>query len=78
MSTATIARVNIRLKFGGDGYRYFTGRMLRNQKIRKIWEKIEDLVLNMGSIGGKGSDSWRQARREVHDKRWKKSTPISD
>lgn len=78
VSAATIASVNIKLKFEGNGYRYFVRRVLRNQKIRKIWEKLEDLVLDMGSVGGRGSSGWRQARQKVHKKRWKKSTPISD
>jgi hypothetical protein len=79
VSMTTIATVNLNLKYKGEGYRYFAERILREQKIRKIWEKIEDLVLTMGSAGrGKGSKGWRYLKHEVQKKRWKKSTPISD
>lgn len=78
VSMTTIATVNLNLKYKGEGYRYFVNRILREQKIGKIWEKIEDLILDMGSSGGKGSKGWRYLRQEVKKKRYKKSTPISD
>lgn len=78
VSMPTIATVNLNLKYKGEGYRYFANRILREQKIRKIWEKIEDLVLKMGSSGGKGSKGWCYLKQEVQKKRRKKSTPISD
>lgn len=78
VSMTTIATVNLNLKYKGEGYRYFANRILREQKIGKIWEKIEDLVLAMGSAGGKGSKGWRHLKQEVQKKRRKKSTPISE
>lgn len=78
VSMSTIASVNIKLKHKGEGYRYFVSRALKEEKVKKLWEKLEDLVLDMGSIGGKGSSGWGQPRRGVHKKRWEKSTPISD
>jgi len=78
VSMATIAAVNLNVKYRGKGYRYFAGRILKEQKIRKIWREIEDLVLEMGSAGGKGSQGWRRLKYEVQKKRRQKATPIFD
>jgi uncharacterized protein YerC len=78
VSMPTIAAVNLNLKFKGEGYRHFVNRVMTEQKVKKYWEQIQDMVLDVGSFGGKGSKGWRYLRQEVGKKRFKKSTPISD
>lgn len=78
VSMPTVAMVNSNLKYKGEGYRHFVNRVLREQKIKKLLEKIEDLVMGVGASGGKGSGAWRDLRRRIRDKRWKKSTPLSE
>lgn len=76
VSKPTIATVNMTLKYKGRGYKSFVEKILREQKFRKAWEKIEDLVLGALSHG-KGSGSWRYLHKEIKKKRWKKKTSLS-
>lgn len=76
VSRPTIADVNRSLKYGGKGYKKFAKRILKEEKMAKFWEKVEDLVLGAISQGGKGTGSWRYLHHEIKKKRRKKHTPI--
>ena len=76
VSKSPIADVNRSLKYKGKGYKKFAKRILKEEKIAKFWEKVEDLVLKNLSHGGKGSGSWRYLYHEIRKKRLKRHTPI--
>jgi len=65
VSQATIASVNLKLKYTGKGYHQVLDRILRQQKINAIFDKIETVILNQLSIGrGKGSSFWQELKRK--------------
>lgn len=72
----TIARVNMSLRYGGMGYKYFIKRIATEEKIQKFWEQIEDIITSPGTSGGKGSGVWRYLRQEIKAKRRKRATAI--
>lgn len=76
VSQPTIALVNITLRYKGRGYKQFTDKILREEKIRKIWEKIEDSVLSTMSHG-KGSGPWRYLKQELKRKQFQRKTDLS-
>jgi uncharacterized protein YerC len=78
VSQQTIALVNVSLRYRGGGYRNFVSRLLREQKVAKTWQKLEDLILNATTLGrGKGTGFWRGIKKNVLDQRRRESTPLT-
>lgn len=75
VSQPTIAIIKMTMKYEGEGYKEFTRKILQEENIRKIWEKIEEVVLGAMSHG-KGSGPWRYLRHELKKKQFKRQ-PIS-
>ena len=53
VSQETIARVNLSLNYGGEGYGIVVKKALRDEKLNEIFEKIEDAtiaILPMSSV----------------------------
>lgn len=71
VSKPTIAMVNLSLKYEGRGFKRFTERILKEEKIRNIWEEIEKTVLKTLSTG-KGSGTWRYLGHELKNKQRKR------
>lgn len=44
VSSETIARVNISLNYGGEGYTMVVDEILKDRRMREFWEKIEDVL----------------------------------
>lgn len=76
VSRPTIADVNRSLKYQGQGYKKFAKKILKEEKMAKFWEEVEDLVLGALSQGGKGTGTWRYLHHEIRKKRKKKRTAI--
>lgn len=47
VSQETIARVNISLNYGGKGYEKVVQQILRSEKINKLFEASEDILIKM-------------------------------
>lgn len=63
VSSPTVADVNRKLKFSGQGYHRILDKILRYQKINNVFDKIETIILNQLSLGrGKGSSFWRDLK----------------
>ena len=45
VSQETIARVNISLNYGGNGYQLVIKKILREEKLNEIFEKVEDATI---------------------------------
>lgn len=71
VSQPTIALVNMTLKYKGKGYKHFSEKILKEEKIREIWEGIEETVLKTLSTG-KGSGTWRYLHHELKNKQNKR------
>ena len=75
VSRPTIARVSTCIRYKGEGYKEFTERVLREEKIARFWEQVEDLVLGALAKGPK-SDIWRHLYWKRKRENWKKKTLI--
>ncbi|MFH1280643.1 MAG: YerC/YecD family TrpR-related protein [Candidatus Beckwithbacteria bacterium] len=65
VSQATIASVNLKLKYTGKGYHQILNRIISQQKINKAFDKIENFILDNLSRGrGKGSSFWQELKRK--------------
>ncbi len=63
VSAPTVADVNQKLKFSGQGYHQVLDKILRYQKISNVFDKIETIILNQLSLGsGKGSGFWKELK----------------
>lgn len=47
VSQETIARVNMSLNYSGEGYKMVVKKALRDEKLDKIFEKIEDVTIEL-------------------------------
>ncbi|MFH0863821.1 MAG: Trp family transcriptional regulator [Candidatus Gottesmanbacteria bacterium] len=72
VSKPTIAAVNLSLKYEGKGYKKFCDRILSEEKIRDVWEKIEETVLSAIPTR-RGIDPARYLRHELKRKRYQRS-----
>lgn len=65
VSSPTVADVNQKLKFSGQGYHRVLDKILRYQKISNVFDKIETIILNQLSLGsGKGSGFWKELKHK--------------
>lgn len=52
VSNDTIAKVKIWLLHGGEGYKMVIGELLKDEKMKEFWQKVEDtLIATSGPIG---------------------------
>lgn len=59
VSAPTIANVNLKLKYSGKGYHKILDKILTEQKIKKVVDKIENFALEVLTLGrGKGTGAW--------------------
>jgi uncharacterized protein YerC len=59
ISSPTVADISLKLKYAGKGYHRILDKILKEQKIKIIFSKLEDVALGALTIGkGKGSGFW--------------------
>lgn len=73
VTPATIAKVSLELKYSGVGYKKMVEMILRDEKIDRFWEKIEDILSHIPP--SKGSD-WKYHRREYEKRKREKRKPF--
>ena len=71
VSKPTIGRVSLVLNYGEKGgYSRFVKRVMREEKVERFLNKVEDVILDAFSVSpSKGGSTWRAIRREVRKKR---------
>lgn len=63
VSAPTISDVSLKLKYSGKGYHQILDKILAQQKIKKVFDQIENLALNALTVGrGKGTAFWRDLK----------------
>lgn len=63
VSAPTISDVSLKLKYSGKGYHQILDKILSQQKIKKVFDQIENLALNALTVGkGKGTSFWRDLK----------------
>lgn len=63
ISAPTVADVSLKLKYAGKGYHQVLDKILREQKIKSIFDKVENLALDALTVGrGKGTGFWRDLK----------------
>lgn len=63
VSAPTVADVSLKLKYAGKGYHRVLDKILKEQKIKRIFDKIESIALEALTIGrGKGTGFWRDLK----------------
>lgn len=72
VSQGTIAGVNVFLKFAGKGYRKIIEKIMKEETLKDSLLEISGGVASLGSIGGKGSESWRKIRNSIQRKQREK------
>lgn len=72
VSPPTIATVSVALRYKGEGYRKIVSKLLREEAIKDFLLEVVDSFATIGSIGGKGSNVWRDVRRRIRKKRGEK------
>lgn len=75
VSTATIASVNMVIRYGSKGYKNLLNKILKEEKLVSIIEKSVSKILSFPAQAGKGGTAWRYLKQEVdkHRKKNKKS-----
>ena len=59
VSAPTVADVSLKLKYSGKGYHRILDKILAQQKIKGIFDKIENFGLEVLTLGrGKGTGLW--------------------
>lgn len=49
VSDGTIAKVQIWLKHGGEGYKMAINSILKDEKMKEFWQKVEDALIETSS-----------------------------
>jgi len=72
VSMATVARVNLVRKYGGQGYQRMIGKLLREEKVKDFLLRVSEVLT--GTVGSKekGSGAWRYLHQEIKRKRKEK------
>lgn len=72
VSLTTIASINMKLKYGSNGYQTILERLNKEEKLEDLFKNTADKILAAGKYG-QGSGTWRYLRAEVQKSRDKKS-----
>ncbi len=63
VSAPTVSGVSLKLKYSGKGYHQILDKILSQQKIKKVFDQIENTALNALTLGrGKGTSFWRDLK----------------
>jgi len=58
VTPGTVAGVNLKLKYGGRGYKRVVEKFLREEKIEKLFEKIDEVLFQTLPPKGKNWKEW--------------------
>lgn len=69
-STTTISTSSLLYKYG-DNYKKVIDEIKRDKQVVEFLRNIGEKISTLGSIGGKGSSSWRVVNKELKNKKSK-------
>lgn len=72
VSLATVASVNLSVRFGRNGYKTILKRIAQEEKLEEFFLNISEKLLSVGNLQRKGS-AWRYLHREVKQVKEKRS-----
>jgi len=72
VSVATIARVNLAKKYGGEGYQKMIQKLIKDERVEDFMLGVAEAITKIGSVGVKGSSGWRYLHKEIEKKRKEK------
>jgi len=72
VGSATISSINNILKNESEGYKKVIGRLLREEAIKDFLLEIVEDFSALGTIGGMGSNIWKDIHKRVYKKRKEK------
>jgi uncharacterized protein YerC len=75
VSKGTVQSINTILKFHGKGLKTLAQAVLKEEKNQEFWTNIGEVFLTIGSRG-KGSSGWRQLRKDLRIKRYKRQAAV--
>jgi len=64
VSQGTVAAVHLRMKIGKKGYERVLAELLKDEKIERFLQKVEDTLVNLLPDSHKGAALWRQLKRQ--------------
>ncbi len=76
VSTATIASVNMIIKYGSKGYVNLLNRILKEEKLINMMEETVSKILTSPAKATKGGTAWRYLKDEVDKHRKKNKKPF--
>jgi len=62
VTPGTVAGVNLKLKYGGKGYKRVVEKFLREEKIEKLFEKIDAALFQALPPKGRDWQGWRRKK----------------
>lgn len=71
VSTATIASVNMVVKYGSKGYLNLVNKIIKEEKLFRMIEDAAAKILSFPAQASKGGDAWRYLKDEVDKDRRK-------
>ncbi len=76
VSGATIARVNLMRKYGGQGYQKMINKLLREEKVNDFLLRVGEVLTGIPVKGAKGGSEWRYLHYELKKKRSERKKPF--
>lgn len=73
VSLATVVSVNQARKFGSNGYATIINKILREEKLHEIINKIGISLVSLPAKSAKGGGAWRYLKQELEKKQNKKT-----
>ncbi|MDP2637459.1 MAG: YerC/YecD family TrpR-related protein [Candidatus Levybacteria bacterium] len=75
VSAATIASVNMTIRYGSNGYKNLLNKILKEEKLVNLLQESASKILSFPAQASKGGDAWRYLKDEVdkHKRKNKKA-----
>lgn len=74
VSLTTVASVNRNRKFGSEGYNHVINKILREEQLSDMINKIGLSLVSLPAKATKGGGSWRYLKQELEKKNKKKAS----
>lgn len=75
VSLATVASVNLSLRFGRDGYKTILNKIAKEEKLEKFFINISEKLLSIGNVQRQGS-AWRYLLKEIQQGKEKRDKQL--
>lgn len=76
VSAATIASVNMAIRYGSNGYKNLLNKILKEEKLVSMIQESASKILSFPAQATKGGTAWRYLKQEVDKQRKKTKKPF--